>query len=408
MATAATAARRVAWHGAFFAHHSLASVNRRIAGAIADVSAYSVALTPVGDATFAPGLAGDETAGLLAAAARSATTSSRAVPDADIHVTHHWPPALAPPGTGRWVAFQPWEFGSMPTAWLRPFRDVADDVWVYSTRNRADYLADGLDPARVAVIPLGVDLAHFTPAAPPLARIVAAATKSVKFLFVGGTIRRKGIDILLEAWRRAFTRDDDVCLIIKDFCRNGAYAGQTQDDAISRVANDPAAGAVIHLTDDLPLADLPGLYTACDVLVHPYRGEGFALPVAEALACGRATIVTRGGSTDDFCLPTTSMFIPATRRAVNSADDLVRAGSMLEPQVDQLVALLRLVRSHVDRVRAMGATARLHAEQTLGWARTVAAVRERISLVLARPSRRSCVEAARISSPVAGSSGGRC
>ena len=29
---------------------------------------------------------------------------------------------------------------------------------------------------------------------------------------------------------------------------------------------------------------MPGLYTACDVLVHPYRGEGFALPVLEAFA----------------------------------------------------------------------------------------------------------------------------
>jgi glycosyltransferase involved in cell wall biosynthesis len=30
--------------------------------------------------------------------------------------------------------------------------------------------------------------------------------------------------------------------------------------------------------------DLPRLYAACDALVHPYRGEGFALPVLEAMA----------------------------------------------------------------------------------------------------------------------------
>ena len=32
--------------------------------------------------------------------------------------------------------------------------------------------------------------------------------KAVKFLFVGGTIHRKGIDVLLEAYRRAFTAQD--------------------------------------------------------------------------------------------------------------------------------------------------------------------------------------------------------
>ncbi len=59
---------------------------------------------------------------------------------------------------------------------------------------------------------------------------------------------------------------------------------------------------------------MAALYRACDVLVHPYRGEGFGLPVAEAMACGLPTIVTAGGACLDFCDQATSWMLPAHER----------------------------------------------------------------------------------------------
>ena len=52
--------------------------------------------------------------------------------------------------------------------------------------------------------------------------------------------------------------------------------------------------------------ELAGLYAACDCLVHPYRGEGFGLPIAEAMACGLPAIVTGYGAAMDFCDERTS------------------------------------------------------------------------------------------------------
>lgn len=48
-------------------------------------------------------------------------------------------------------------------------------------------------------------------------------SKSFRFLFVGGTIRRKGFDRVLNAYLSEFTEDDDVCLVIKDMGADSFY-----------------------------------------------------------------------------------------------------------------------------------------------------------------------------------------
>ena len=39
---------------------------------------------------------------------------------------------------------------------------------------------------------------------------------------------------------------------------------------------------VVVMDEDLAGAAMPGLYTACQALVHPYRGEGLGMPILEA------------------------------------------------------------------------------------------------------------------------------
>ena len=68
-----------------------------------------------------------------------------------------------------------------------------------------------------------------------------ATTKRFKFLFVGGTISRKGPDVLLKAYLANFTAADDVCLVIKDFGGKSVYAGQTLEAQIKAAQAIPTA-----------------------------------------------------------------------------------------------------------------------------------------------------------------------
>src|SRR5207302_1409289 len=74
------------------------------------------------------------------------------------------------------------------------------------------------------------------------------------------------------------------------------------------------AAEIEYLHQNLREEELAGLYTACDCLVHPYRGEGFGLPIAEAMACGLPVIVTGYGAALDFCNDENAFLIPASIR----------------------------------------------------------------------------------------------
>jgi len=313
---------------------------------------------------------------------------------ADVEVRHQWPPNLARTAAGRLALIQPWEWGSIPKAWLEPLKSMVDELWVPSEFVRSMYVEGGVDPAKVKVVPNGVDLDQFTPEGPshPVEGIPAGA---LCFLFVGGVIQRKGPDVLLAAWRKAFAGRTDVALIIKDFGADGIYRSGDRTPIADAIA-DPQTAPIVHLNADLSDAEVAALYRSADVLVHPYRGEGFAMPVLEAMASGLPTIVTGGGPTDEFCPPEAGWRIASERvdRGITTIDTLEMTASVwdLEPSIDDLAALLVHVASDRDEIARRGAAARAAAQpyswQAVGeqYAERIRDLARRAPLATATPS----------------------
>jgi len=284
---------RVNWVGPQFAGHSIAVVNRNLCRQLERDPRLLLRME----------VPPDEIGRVPSSRAASFVPFS----DADAAVVHEWTPRWVKPAGKRRICMQAWEYGAIPRDWFIPLQEDVDEIWVYSTYNKECYVRCGIPEEKIQVIPLGVDETVFRPEAAPL----RVGTASFCFLFVGGTITRKGIDLLLEAYVDEFTADDDVCLVIKDNGAGSFYKGQTFHEAIRQAASRPRSPRIVYLDLHLSDEEMAGLYAGCDCLVHPYRGEGFGLPLAEAMACGLPVIAPDQGPSRDLCDGRTAFLLPA-------------------------------------------------------------------------------------------------
>jgi glycosyltransferase involved in cell wall biosynthesis len=140
--------------------------------------------------------------------------------------------------------------------------------------------------APIVVAPLGVELETFQPdTSCDTALFERYALPRVPYIFFVGTVEpRKGLDVLLGAFGEVAEEDPDVQLWL------AGQAGWGTGPIETLITNHPFAPRIRRLgfVDD---ALLPALYRQARAVAYPSRGEGFGLPVLEAMACG-ATVVT--------------------------------------------------------------------------------------------------------------------
>ena len=361
----------VIWEGSQFVYHSLAHVNRELSRELIATRAIDLSVLPYEPHQFN----GDEDPALRPIAQRIGRELGM---PAAVHVRHQWPPQFTPPREGIWVMIQPWEFGGIPEEWVVPMKDQVDEIWVPTSWVRDCYIQSGIPAEKVVVVPNGVNTELYNPEGP---RFPLQTRKRFKFLFLGGAIARKGIDILLETYLKTFSKQDDVCLVIKTNGVNGHYRGASLDDEIRRLAAHPDAPDIEYIDQDLSDAEIASLYRAVDALVHPYRGEGFGMPIAEAMASALPVIVTGYGACLDFCDAESAYLIPAT--IVNLEQHSLPAPSigywLAEPDQTVLARLMREVTQNIHDAKVIGSRARERIVSEFQWSQVIQTVIERIS-----------------------------
>lgn len=275
-----------------------------------------------------------------------------APPCADLWLSAGWPPRTSRPECRVHAVRFDWEYGAVPAELGPLLAGEADRVVVHSESVRRSVLAAGRAADTIDLIPHGVDGAVFHERAEPLAEVLRFKRGRRAFLFVGGLIWRKGVDVLLQAlagWRR----EQHFCLVVKPIGARGSYAGYELGELVRRFAASPVALETLVLERELDAAGMAGLYRACDLLVHPYRGEGFALPVLEARACGLPVVATTPGPTDAFGPSPALLPLGSTRRALELRAPHLGQPWVQEPDAAALRVLLEGASEVLEPLRAL-------------------------------------------------------
>lgn len=163
--------------------------------------------------------------------------------------------------------------------------DVLISVSEFTARLISTFFASHVP---VVVAPLGVDLARFSPLdVDDEARWAKhRMPMGVRYVFFLGTAEpRKGLDVLLDAFAE-LSRDD---LTVELWL--AGQSGWGLPGFEGELARHPAASRIRRLgyVDEQLL---PVLLRRASVVAYPSRGEGFGLPVLEALACGAPVVTT--------------------------------------------------------------------------------------------------------------------
>ncbi|GAA2349376.1 glycosyltransferase family 4 protein [Streptomyces kunmingensis] len=197
------------------------------------------------------------------------------------------------------------------------------------------------------LVPNGVDLERFHPAAPPDTEPHGSGDGPL-VVCVGRLCRQKGQDLLVRAWKDVLRELPRARLVLVG---DGPEAERLKAAAPRTVS---FAG---------PVDDPVPWYRAADLVVMPSRWEGMALAPLEAMACGSPVLVTDVAGARESLPP------PLARACVVPPEDtaaLARALVRLLRDTEGLGALgraaYRHVHAHHDVRRTAAAVAEVYGE----------------------------------------------
>jgi len=204
-------------------------------------------------------------------------------------------------------------------------------------------IRSGVQPNRIAVVPLGVDTDIYHPITNEQRTALRKAfgwQDYFVFLNIGGCTDRKGIRPLLKAFAAVIERYPNARLVLKGselLYPSRDEIAQASHAVLTDAEREKVADRVIYTNSQLSFAQVAQLYQAADAYVSPYLAEGFNLPVLEAAACGLPVICTLGGPTDDFTHADFALQIESKFRPLTIEGENV---SILAPNLEHLTALM--------------------------------------------------------------------
>jgi glycosyltransferase involved in cell wall biosynthesis len=212
----------------------------------------------------------------------------------------------------------------------------------------------GISPAKVSVIPRGLELGQFvvptTADVAALRREIGAETAFPLILSVGRLVPQKGHRYAIEAMRQIVARFPTAVYVI-------AGEGTLRPALTQQIHAAGMAGRVRLLG---ARQDIPALLAAADLFAFPSLFEGFGGALVEAMAMGRPCVSARfAGSEELTDGGRTACLVP-----VASPEALADALSALAARPDEAVALGEAAqawaRARYDLDETIGALERLY------------------------------------------------
>jgi len=235
----------------------------------------------------------------------------------------------------------------LPKAFAK-FGQCVDKVLPSSNFSKKIFTDNGMAEDHQVMIPHGIHLDRFQ----NLGKFPLKTYKKYKILCnIAQPHLRKNIPGLLKTWGKAFTKNDDVCLVLKISKKS---PNPQFDVPFNSIFNDFKSTyknhAEIEIIDEF-ITDIETLYNACDVVMTMTHAECFWMPGLEAMAANKIVLAPRYGGQLDYMNDDNSILIDGKLiRADNRMQywEPSPYAAVFDPDTDQAAAKLKDVIANYD------------------------------------------------------------
>ncbi|MGG0814451.1 glycosyltransferase [Paenibacillus alvei] len=264
------------------------------------------------------------------------------------------------------------EVDGLPQDWVRQCNRM-DEVWVPSSFNAETFRNSGVH-VPIHIVPLGIDPNYFNPG-------IRGFRFSEKFTFLSVFEwgERKAPAELLRTFANEFANDDALLI-----CKITNKDPQVDVRAELRRLNLKHVDSKIMIiyNQTIPSYLLGSLYRSVDCFVLPTRGEGWGMPILEAMACGTPVIATDWSAQRDFLNDQTGFPIRVKGMVPAVAKCPYYTGfQWAEPDFEHVASMMRHVYENREAVKERSGEIAQQVLSQWTWSHTAQKIIERLRCI---------------------------
>lgn len=278
-----------------------------------------------------------------------------------------------------------YETDSIPADWVESIKSV-DFVWVPSQFNVQTFASAGVNASKLEIVHEAIDLLHFDPTSIHLPSSGISPSPETlpdrakfNFISVFKWESRKDWETLVTAFYDEFANSTDtehVRLYIRSSMapenRQALIAFQERYMSTSKLSTNQLP-KIIPLNRFVPYHKLPHMYKAAQAFVIATHGEGWGLPIMEAMSMGLPVITTDWSGLTEFVTPETSY--PVEYEIVSAHQE---GHKWAKANLKSLRHKMRQVYSDPAKAASVGQLARSHLLNNFSTTKTVKGIIEKI------------------------------
>lgn len=221
------------------------------------------------------------------------------------------------------VGYFYWEADLLPKVWAKDIQKSLDEVWVPCELTKQSCLRSGFKK-RIEILPTPAPLSKESSKVQfsGFNENIAISEDTFKFYSIFQWNERKGYKKLLRAYFEEFSKKDNVVLILKVNPINHKLHGlgkikkdilKSRSSILKKQSDFPK---IFLITENLSNKDLSSIHHTCDAFVLPHHGEGWGMPIHDAVNHQNFIITTQFGGITEWLNSKNSFIINHSKSSV--------------------------------------------------------------------------------------------